>query len=194
MKLINRIASIFILGACAFAGVTACNDGKSYAELLTDESHSINRFLADQVVINSIPEDTIFEVGEKAPYYRLDDEGNFYMQVLNAGTDEPGNRAVKDQEIYFRTTRYNLHYYKDGELIPGDGNAIDVAAGNYFFRFENFQIQSSSQWGSGLQQPLYYLPIDCEVNLVVKSQFGMSNEVANVIPYLYNIRYYKRLS
>lgn len=190
----SRYVSVVMAGISLMMTFGACDDGKSYAELLTDESHSINNFLADQRVENQIPADTIFETGPDAPYYRLDSEGNFYMQVLNAGTKTPENKVVADEEIYFRTTRYNLHYYVDGQLPSGDGNATDMATGNYFFRFENFQIQSSAQWGSGLQMPLYYLPVDCEVNIVIKSQYGMTNEVANVVPFLYNIRYYKRVS
>jgi len=194
MKFRIHILSVITAGIGMLSAVTSCDDNKSYAELLTDESHAINSFLADHRVINGIPEDTIFEVGPDAPYYRLDNDGNFYMQVLNAGTKTEENKVEKNEEIYFRTTRYNLFYYNDGELPAGEGNASDVSAGNYFFRFENYQLQSSSQWGAGIQMPLHYLPVDCEVNIVVKSQYGMTNEVANVIPFLYNIKYYKRIS
>ncbi len=194
MKIRIRILSVITTGIGMLTAVTSCDDNKSYAELLTDESHAINSFLADHRVINGIPEDTIFEVGPNAPYYRLDSDGNFFMQVLDAGTKTEENKVETNEEIYFRTTRYNLFYYIDGELPAGEGNASDVSAGNYFFRFENYQLQSSSQWGSGIQMPLHYLPVDCEVNIVVKSQYGMTNEVANVIPYLYNIKYYKRIS
>lgn len=191
MKIHNRILSIIALGATIAASFASCDDGKSYAELLTDETHAINRFLADQRVENEIPADTIFEVGPEAPFYRLDSEGNFYMQVLDAGTKNEENKVKDNEQIYFRTTRYNLHYYIDGKLSAGDGNASDPSVGNYFFRFKNFELQSSAQWGSGIQMPLYYLPIDCEVNIVLKSQYGMTNEIANVIPFMYNIRYYK---
>ncbi len=191
MKSYSRFLSMLTLGLGIAASMMSCDDGKSYAELLTDEAHSINRFLADHRVENEIPADTVFEVGEDAPFYRLDADGNFYMQVLDAGTKSEANKVQPNEQIYFRTTRYNLHYYFDGTLPEGDGNASDPSVGNYFFRFENFELQSSSQWGSGIQMPLYYLPVNCEVNIVVKSQYGMTNEVANVIPFMYNIRYYK---
>ena len=32
---------------------------------------------------------------------------------------------------------------------------------------------------------------DCEVNLVIKSQYGIASEISNVVPYLYNVRYFK---
>ena len=93
----------------------SCDNGTSYAELLTDETKSVNFFLAHQRVINEIPADSVFEVGENAPYYKMDEDGNVYMQVLNAGTKE--NKAESDQLIYFRFMRYNLHYWSlDGEM------------------------------------------------------------------------------
>ena len=45
--------------------------------------------------------------------------------------------------------------------------------------------------GSGIQYPLALLPVDCEVNLVVKSQLGLTSEIAEVVPYMYHIRYYR---
>ena len=177
-----------LTGAIAFS---SCDDSKSYAELLTDEAHSINRYLADHRVINSLPANNEFEVGPNAPYYRLDEDGNYYMQVLNPGTNTPDNKVEYDEEVYFRYTRYNLHYYKDGELPAGEGNASNVAIGNYSFRFQNTSLQSTLQYGKGIQMPLMYLPIDCEVNLVMKSVGGPDAEVASVVPYLYNIRYFK---
>lgn len=191
-SLSRKIALLCSLALCI--AVSSCSDSKSYAELLTDEAHAINRYLADHRVENSIPADTIFrEVGPDSPFYRLDEDGNFYMQVLKAGTDTPENWVKTDEIVYFRSTRYNLNYYEDGKFPDGfgEGNSSNPGSGNQYFRFENFQLESSSQWGSGVQMPLYFLPIDCEVNLVVKSQYGLTSEIANVIPYVYNIRYYR---
>lgn len=60
-----------------------------------------------------------------------------------------------------------------------------------YFRFGNYSLQSSAQYGSGIQLPLSYLGIDCEVNIVIKSQYGFTSEMTNVVPYLYNVRYFK---
>lgn len=195
MKLKIRKYTVGLLMAfAAMATLESCSDSKSYAELLTDENHAVNSYLADHRVDNTIPTDSTFnfEVGENAPYYRLDEEGNIYMQVLNAGT--PGNYAQTDQVIYFRYTRYNLYDYSDGKLPTGVGNESDMSYMNTWFRFDNFSLQSSYQWGAGLQMPLKLLPIDCEVNIVIKSQFGVYDEMAYVIPYLYRLRYYPQMT
>lgn len=176
-----------LLGALVYmaAALSSCSDDKTYAELLTEETYYVNNFLADQRVIDAVPADTVFEVGPDAPYYRLDEDGNLYMQVLNAGT--PGNRVKPDELIYFRYTRWALAYYKDGKLPNGAGNNIDLNSA--YFRYQNFSLTSSYQWGSGIQYPLALLPVDCEVNIVIKAAYGPVQESAEVRPYLYRLTY-----
>lgn len=185
----NIIASGVAL--CCAASLLSCSDSKSYAELLTDESHAVNNFLANQNVFLELPDDGNFITGADAPFYRLDEDGNVYMQIV-----DPGNldlMAEDDEQIYFRFTRYNLHSYDPltGELADGWGNSDDLSVGAASFRFGNYTLSSSAQWGSGLQMPLSYVGMESEVNLVIKSQYGLSSEISQVIPFLYNVRYFK---
>lgn len=188
MKIIFKIIAMMALGLVT---MQSCESGKSYAELLNDENKAVNRFLADHRVERSIPADTVFETGPDAPYYCLDDEGNIYMQVLNPGT---GEKVKDDQVVYFRFMRYNLYYYpwtdEEFDLI-GEGNQDNMTESPTSFRFQNYTLPSSSQWGSGIQLPLEFLPLDCDINLVIKSQYGWTSEISYVQPYLYHIRYYK---
>ncbi len=191
MKMRNIFRATLALAALALASsaFTACSDDETYAELLQKENMNVNRFLADHRVINEIPADTVFETGEDAPYYRLDEDGNLYMQVLDAGTK--GDTVEYNELIYFRFTRYNIESYMgDGQFGSSNGND-DVLNGNYSFRFNNYQTNSSYQNGVGVQMPLRYLPVDCEVNIVIKSQYGSPSEMSYVIPFLYNIRYFR---
>lgn len=190
LKPLHTIYTLLLTTAAAIA-LASCNDQKSYAEYLNDENKSVNSFLANNRVIAYEQRDSTFqfEYGDDAPYYELDEEGNVYMQVINPGT--PGNRAATDQQIYFRFIRYNLNSYTNNTLPAGEGNGIDLTNGSTSFRYNNMQASSSYQWGEGIQMPLIYLPIDCEVNLVVKSQYGLYNEISYVVPYLYNLRYFK---
>ena len=86
-----RILSLMV----AALALGACDDDQSYANLLNIENQSVNNFLADQTVELEIPADTVFITGPDAPYYRIDEDGMLYMQVLDAGTK--GNK-VKDNE------------------------------------------------------------------------------------------------
>lgn len=198
MRPFNRLWTI--LAIAAITVLTGCHDSKSYAELLDEENRATNSFLVNQHVAGKIPSDTVFEVGINAPYYQLDEDGFVFMQVLNAGTK--GNKAVDNQMIFFRYTRSSLkNYHYDGksantngyygEFSSSEGNANNMNIGNYSFRFKNMTSQTTLQWGEGIQMPLLYLPIDCEVNLVIKSQMGRSDEQTYVIPYFYNVRYFK---
>lgn len=190
-----------LAGAAAMMGATllttSCNDSKSYADLLSAESKAINVFLADNNVILDIPADSVFQTGKDAPYYRLDEEGNVYMQVISAGNKK--HMVKTDDQVYFRFTRYAIksyvpEHYSDGKLVAGNfteswGNADDLSVGASSFRFQNFLLSSTSQWGTAIQEPLKYLGMYCEVNLVVKSQVGLTQETAQVNPFLYHVWY-----
>ncbi len=41
--------------------MSSCNDSKSYADLLRDETKAINNYLADQRVVGDVPADSVFE-------------------------------------------------------------------------------------------------------------------------------------
>lgn len=191
----NIIRSLGCIAAVAMAaiGISSCSDTKSYADRLNDENKAINLYLSNYRVIDEVPADTVFETGPEAPFYRLDEDGNVFMQVLRTG-DRVNNRVVDDQLIYFRFTRYNLTYYYNYNELVGEGNATDMDYAATSFRFNNTTLSSSTQYGSGIQLPLNYLGIDCDVNLIVKSQYGFTSEMSQVSPYLYNIRYFKPLS
>lgn len=186
----TSIKILFALGVLMVAtSLTSCNSNESYANMLNDERHAVNAFMAN-FQIKDVPADSVFEVGENAPYYKLDDEGNVYMQVLKTG-DRKNNKARKSQYIYFRYTRYNLDYwYNQDHYWVGSGNADDMSANTCYFLYNDYTLTVSSQWGYGLQMPLDYLGIDCEVNLVIKSQYGWTDEYTNVTPYMYHVRYF----
>lgn len=184
-----------LMGAMLFT--TSCNDSKSYADLLSEESKAVNVFLADNNVILDVPENGEFKEGKDAPYYRLDSEGNVYMQVISSGNKK--HMVQTDDQVYFRFTRYAIksyvpEHYENGKLVDGSfseswGNASDLSVGASSFRYQNFLLSSTSQWGTAIQEPLKYLGMYCEVNLIVKSQVGLTQETSQVNPFLYHVWY-----
>lgn len=190
MKIKKIAALLYAFTAFAALSVTtvSCDDNKSYSELLEEESKAVNRFLVDQKVVGHIPADSVFEIGPDAPYYQMDEDGNIFMQVLNKGT---GPKVKDDQSVSFRFTRWNLIFYTTevGLQYP-QGNADDLSQDDAIFRYGNFSLPSSLAWGSGIQTPLAFLNLGCEVNLILKSQYGWNSELSYVQPYLYHIRYF----
>lgn len=168
---------------------TGCEDTKSYAELLSDENKVVNRFLVDQNVIPEVPADSVFLTGEDAPYYCIDSEKAVYMKVLDPGD---GERATEGQKVYFRFLYFPLASY-NGTFDSGDwtGNADNITSSPTSFKFNDYTDTGSQEWGTGIQMPLNYLGLNCHVRLVVKSQYGMTANIASVVPLLFDIRYFK---
>lgn len=189
MKSSKRILLYMIAVATLASVAYSCSDSKSYADRLNDENKNVNAFLANHRVINQIPDDSVFLTGEDAPFYRMDEEGNVYMQVINVGD---GEKPDYDDMVYFRYMRYDLSNYAKADSLPaGIGNANDMDYEARWFRFNNYSLTSSSQYGAGIQVPMNFLGMNSEVNLIIKSQYGFSSEISYVIPFLYNVRYFK---
>lgn len=177
------------LGVFTLMLLTACNNDQSYADRLNEERNAVNAYLANHRVEMSVPEDSVFDVGPDAPFYRIDADGNVYMQVLNAG--DKNDKAKTGEPIYFRYSRYNLStWYANGywEVYSGNENTMDAVACS--FNYADYTLPSSSQWGYGLQYPLLFLGVECEVNLIIKSQYGFTNEISYVMPFFYHVRYF----
>lgn len=182
--------SLTLLALLALTALASCNNDQSYADRLNDERNAVNAYLANHRVEMSIPKDSVFEVGENAPYYRIDVDGNVYMQVLDAG-DRKNDRVKLAEPIYFRYSRYNLAtWYADGTWNVTSGNENTMDAVSCSFNYGDYSLPSSAQWGYGLQYPLLFLGVECEVNLVIKSQYGFTNEISYVTPFFFHVRYY----
>lgn len=185
-RIFTMLCSVVALSLCC-AVVTSCDEQKSYAELLDEENAAVDKFLKTQKVVNKIPADSIFEVGEDAPYYKLDEDGYVYMQVLMNGDE---GKAKYNELIFFRYSRINLLTWSEGGTQLPDGNDNDLSKA-YSFNFQNTNLDSSNQYGTGIQLPLNYLEMPCKVNLLIKSKAGSMNDLTSVTPYLYTVRYYR---
>jgi len=184
------IINTLLMGLLALTVLTSCSDDESYADRLNEERNAVNAYLSTQRVVMSVPEDSVFYVGEDAPFYRLDEDGNVYMQVLKTG-DRVNDRVKDGEPIYFRYSRYSLEsWYADGtwSIYSGNENAMDATS--CYFNYADFTLPISSQWGYGIQYPLIYLGVECEVNLIIKSQYGFTNEISYVMPFLFHVRYF----
>lgn len=189
MRLKRLIITMFTALSMLMCSVcmTSCDDQKSYAELLDEENDAVEKFLETQKVVDKIPADSVFLVGPDAPYYKLDEDGYVYMQVLMNGDE---GKVKYNEVVFFRYSRINLLTWADGgDQVPsGNDNELGSA---YSFNFQNTELGSTTQYGIGIQMPLNYLEIPCKVNLVIKSKAGSNQDLTSVTPYLYTVRYYR---
>ncbi len=185
------------LATLVMGGVlTGCKDTESYSDLLRDEEKAVNWFLAQKRVEASIPEDGNFEVGENAPFYRMDEDGSVYMQIVDRG--DMADRPEEGDKVYFRFQRQNIKMLYSGAESPSVGNMdnLDGSVVSTFLFYGNTSYPSTTQFGTGIQVPLEYVGFYSEVNLVLKSYSGFtgssfSYDQSQCIPYLVKLKYYK---
>ncbi len=175
------------------SGLGACSKSQSYSELLREEERAVNNFLAGQKVINNIPEDSIsFITGDDAPFYRLDEDGYIYMQVINKG--DLSQKVKAGDVVYFRYNRLDLKsQYLDYDPV-WDGNQNILAANKNVsasFVYKNQYLETTMLYGEGIQWPLKFLGFDSEVNLVLRSYYGFYNDQTSCIPYIINLKYFR---
>ena len=188
MKLkLHKIIAAFSLLTLIMLG--ACSKSQSYSELLRDEEKAVNWYLSGQKVELELPADSVsFIMGPDAPYYKLDENGYVYMQVIKADFSE---RVEEGDLVYFRFMRDNLLYLYEGINSAPTGNSDYLSYGPASFIYKNTYLNSSTTWGTGIQMPLKFLGYNSEVNLVLRSYYGFAEEQSLCIPYLINLRYFK---
>lgn len=176
--------------AAAFSLIpTGCSDSKSYSDLLREEEHAVNWYLAQQTVCTRLPEDSVFITGNDAPYYRMDGEGNVYMKVVNAG--DPKQRVKDGDRVYFSFVRRDIKLLSEGSNVSWVGNSENlVNGGGTSFVFGDQVLPSSTQYGTGIQLPLRWLGLYSEVEIVIKSVEGFTTDMNNCTPYVYKVRYF----
>lgn len=195
MKIFKKTI-FYSFAVMAMSLLASCEDTKSYSELLTEEEHAVNWYLAQNTVALEVPENGDFETGPTAPYYKMDKDGYVYMQVISKGdiaTEE--ERPQKGDQVYFRFMRMNLKSLMETGNEYWEGNSEDMGAGtgSSSLIYGNNVLTSTTQYGEGIQVPLEYLGYNSEVNLIVKSPEGFTTDVSECIPYKYNIRYFKAI-
>lgn len=200
-----NITKKIILSLCVIAttlGLASCQDTQSYSDLLREQEHAVNWYLAKHSVDIQIPQDNDFKIGTDAPFYKMDEDGDVYMQVINKGDEFPPNATEEEKEdiqfnigdkVYLRFMRMNLKYYYQYGTESWEGNSeiMDTATGSVSIIYGNNILTSTTQYGEGLQVPLKYLHKNCAVNLIVKSTQGFNSDQSQCVPYLYKIQYFK---
>lgn len=191
-----RIKYFFLASALLTLLFSSCSKTESYSDLLKKEQKASNWFLAQHKICNEIPADSVFLTGPDAPYYKMDDDGYVYMQVVKASSRKDRVFPLYGDQIYFTYTRWDVEtMYTNNtfDIAATDGNQNNFldSVGDTYFIYGNYSAESSVTFGSGIQVPLSYLGYNSEVNILLKSYYGFMADNTTCIPYKVNVRYFK---
>lgn len=185
---------------CVLMLATGCSKTQSYSELLREEEKACNWYLSNYNVSLELPENNKDLItsetlkpdgkpyGDDAPFYKLDEDGNVYMQVVRADYSQ---MVAEGDLVYFRYIQENIKELYEGISTVPEGNGDDLASGPASFVYKNTYLASTGVWGTGIQVPLQYVGYNSEVNLVLKSYSGFTDRQTYCIPYIINLKYFR---
>lgn len=192
---VSRKIALMCLTAVAGLVFVACDKSESYSDLLRDEEKAVNWFLAQQRVETKAPEKAEdFEIGPNAPFYRMNNDGTVYMQIISRG--DLNDRPQSGDKVFFRFQRQNIKSMWLDIPTTSVGNMDNLDTASTYLFYGNTVYPNSTQFGTGIQVPLDYLGYYSEVNLVIKSYSGFTgqnfqSEQSSCIPFLLNVKYYR---
>ena len=183
--------------ACGLA-FQACDNTKTYAEMLEDEKDAIKAFIRDSSIT----------VISQTEFYRTDSTtkeneyvqlaSGVYMNIVNKGSANLADTVKPNDQILVRFSEYSLMDKKATISNLGYAEVVDEF---------NYRVTSSSIAGqftqgfmlsyygtsvpAGWLVPLAYVRDGACVKLIVPSKMGHSSAMQSVYPYYYYIQKYQ---
>ena len=195
----KKLVFLFLSLLTAGSLFQACDNSKTYAEMLEDEKDAIKAFIRDSsITVISQTEfyrnDSTTDVN-KNEYVQL--ASGVYMQIIDKGSTNLADTVKPNDRILVRFSEYSL---MDKVVTLSNLDYVEVV--DEF----NYRVTSSSIAGQFTQgMMLYYgpavpagwlVPLDyvrdgaC-VKLIVPSKMGHSSAMQSVYPYYYYIQKYQ---
>ena len=192
----------FILLAVGFS-FQACDDTKTYAEMLEEEDDAIADFI-NKEGIKVISQTEFFDNDsvtyvEKNEFVQL--ASGVYMQIVDKGSDNPAD-TVKDNEVI-------LVRFMEYSLLDKDTTISNLSLPYLVEEFRYTATSSSiagifsqnsslmySWYGytavpAGWLVPMPYIRDRAHVRLIVPSKMGHQAAMQNVYPFYYDIKKYQ---
>lgn len=207
----KKLIFLFLSVIAAGSLFQACDNSKTYAEMLEDEKNAVNKFIKDSAInvisLEEFERDTITDLSRNE-YVAF--SNGVYMQIVDRGNEDDPEDTFANNVICARYLEKNI---ASNELtcfnvvLPEYINASDYYRSPLTFRYVN---ENSSAYGIVLSTPLDYdylwtansygtaipggwllaLPYlrdNAHVRLIIPSKMGHSISQQNVIPYYYDI-------
>lgn len=179
----------------------ACDDTKTYAEMMEEEDNAIEEFIRDSsitVISQSqfYANDSVTDVS-KNEYVQL--ASGVYMQIVNKGSVNLADTIRPNEEVLVRFSEYSLfdkqitisnldlpymvdrfRYVVSSSSIAGIFSTEDVGAMYYYY--------GSTTVPAGWLAALAYIRDGAHVKLIVPHKMGHDTALSGVEPYFYDIR------
>ncbi len=213
----RKLAFLFLATILVGGLFTACDNSKTYAELLDDERKAVSSYIRDNginvISLSEFERDTITDVS-KNEYVGF--SNGVYLQIVKRYGEEyasfddappfENNNLILARfvEVYIfdnDTTlasnvcnKYEyLNLYPDGFRFTDNGYSIYgqfVAEPGlaYYFDYGMAALYESSTVPAGWLQALEYIRDGAHIRLIVPSKSGHNTAQLQVYPYFYDIR------
>ena len=199
--------TLFFLSLLALSlGFQACDNSKTYAEMLEEEKDGINDFIKDRN-IKVISQSEFYgqdsttkckDMGDAVDEYVQLTSG-VYMQIVDKGSENKADTVKSNDQVLVRFMEYSI--------LDKDTTLSNLAAAETVDEFR-YTVTSSSLAGTFLQGymmtyysspavpagwlvPLSYVRDMAHVRLIVPSKMGHQTAMQYVYPYYYDIRKYQ---
>lgn len=199
--------TLFFLSLLAFGlGFQACDNSKTYAEMLEEEKDGINDFIKDRSIKVISQTEFYAQDSTTKSKERGDDVDEFvqlasgvYMQIVDEGSKNEADTVKTNDQVLVRFMEYSI--------LDKDTTLTNLAAAETVDEFR-YTVTSSSIAGTFLQGymmtyyssaavpagwlvPLTYVRDMAHVRLIVPSKMGHQTAMQQVYPYYYDIQKYQ---
>lgn len=190
----------FILLAVGFS-FQACDDTKTYAEMLEEEDDAIADFINKEGIkvisqTEFFDNDSVTDV-EKNEFVQL--SSGVYMQIVDKGSDNPADTVKNNDLVLVRFMEYSL-LDKDTTLsnltLPYLVDEFKYTASSssiagIFIQGLMYMAYRYTAVPAGWLVPLPYVRDKAHVRLIVPSKMGHQSAMQSVYPYYYDITKYQ---
>lgn len=198
----KKLTFFFLALMALCIGFQACDDTKTYAEMLEDEDNAIEAFIRDSnitVITQSqfYAQDSTTDPA-KNEFVQL--ASGVYMQILDKGVEDKSDTVKNNDIILVRFSEYDMlnKYTSYSNLdivymvdefryvVTSSSIAGIFTGGNYMYSTSS---SVNTAVPAGWLVPLEYVRNKAHVKLIVPSKMGGNVGMQNVIPYYYDIKY-----
>ncbi|MBQ8674368.1 MAG: DUF4827 domain-containing protein [Bacteroides sp.] len=190
-KLTLFLLSLLLLGI----GFQACDDTKTYAEMLEEEDEAIEAFIKDNniKVITQTEFHAQDSTTDENEYVQL--ASGVYMHIVSKGSDNPADTVKNNDEVLVRFMEYDIQKkdttvsnLEDAEFVDAFRYTVTSSSIAGIFTQGYMLSYYGSSVPAGWLVPLSYVRDRAHVKLIVPSKMGHSTGMQYVTPYFYDIQ------